>query len=687
MANSVNPLLFSVDAAVGESLLSIVCRATARNHETSTRAVLALIDGPFDNFALHERSDLVPALAHLVGVPEAELTSRLYGPSLERGPGLDEERNFFGTYLPAYWLTEAKRIAPGAMAEAPYHRALWDLAIFEVCPDSGEPLIETCPGCQRGLNWTTSMISACNFCGVDLARSGRITAATAVDTDLAGVRFIADLLAPWRGGSVAAMSQLPQALRMLSTVELVRLMLLLPDMISDEASGARRRMQRQRRRPVELAASLKLLQGWPASLHEMLARQAGLTPFSGRFGIQHHFGPRFVGLLREYDVEADRFDRAGVSLSAYEILLQEAARYFACRPHIPLRRGTLLAERVNLLTEVEDHRQVASISDVTAMTGWGLPRVRRLAMIWPEAVIHWDGQGSGAPMLLDACRVKEIVSTVEASLSVPEAAKLLGVPQPVCRELIEIGLLRCLEERFAKLHGASGSEMLLNGDTVKQLLLDLEAGAARGCPERPLTFRAVHSSMAIFGLGGADILKLMLDGHLRYHRVPALRSHGAIKLPFHFDAKSLEKLSAKRRATMPMAIKAAATELQWNQQTVLSMLRCGEMQMISQKGRHGATLIAREEVARARRDYRSTAEVGLRLLAKPTLPQLRMLAAELRRRGLKPVVGDGGAAHRDGQLIWRAHEITLFRVGLKAWARDIEAGRKGAQPGEAEAAT
>jgi hypothetical protein len=157
---------------------------------------------------------------------------------------------------------------------------------------------------------------------------------------------------------------------------------------------------------------------------------------------------------------------------------------------------------------------------------------------------------------------------------------------------------------------------------------------------------------------------LMLDGRLRYHRALPAEAPRKERFPFTFDGASIERLCAAGQRTPPMAIKAAAAELRWKQQTALSMLCLGEMQALPGKAKLGATLIAREEVARAKRDYTTTAQVGARLFPNPPLNLLRMLAWELRRRGLKPVAGDGGAAGRTGQLIWRAADVAAVGLDL-----------------------
>lgn len=674
-------LLFRAPPVEGESLLSLVSRAAARNHLPSARPALVLIEAPSDIRSLHHRPDLAPALARLIGVAAEEVSTRLYGPRRERGHGLDAEREFFGTRVPAHWLTTAKRVAPGALAEAPHHRAVWDLAILDVCPDNGEPLLEGCPRCRRRLNWTPTALSACAACGTDLARMDGGPPRRAAEADLAGARFVADLLAPWRRGRAAALARLPAGLRILPPVDLLRLMLLLPDIIPGDPGGAPRRAKREsrERRPHRaLTAALAVLEGWPDGLHAALDRRAATVPSQGRFGIHKYFGRSFVPLLQEYEKAAARSAGGpGAPPSAHEVLLAEIGRYLAARPRMSVGRNARLTERVRAASEREAGlRRAASMAEVMERIGWKHPRLRRLVDLWPDVVVHSDGRGSGAPKLLDMERVLGIVSALQAALSVPEAADALGISQPVCRDLVERGLLVRLEDRFARIHEVSASETLVTRASVEEIAKRLDAGAQQAT-DRSLTLRAVVSSVTLLGLGAADVVALMLDGRLRYHHAPPRRSRRKTPFPFAFDRASVDLFCAEGRRDLPMAIKAAAAELRWNQQTVLSMLRVGEMRALSGKAMFGATAIPRAEVARAKLDYATTAQVGSRLVPDPSMGFLRMLARELRRLGLDPVVGDGGAAGRTGQLIWSAEDITAAdHDALSAWARRLGRTRR-----------
>ena len=164
----------------------------------------------------------------------------------------------------------------------------------------------------------------------------------------------------------------------------------------------------------------------------------------------------------------------------------------------------------------------------------------------------------------------------------------------------------------------------------------------------------------------------MLDRSLAYHSAPSPPPARKRKerFPFVFDRASVGRFCAERRRYLPMAINAASAELRWNQQTVLSMLRAGEIRALPGKGKFRATSVSRAEIVRAKLDYVTTAQIGARLPANPSLAFLRMLARELRRLGLVPVVGGGGAVARNGQLIWRSGDLTdADWRALSGWAR------------------
>ena len=212
-----------------------------------------------------------------------------------------------------------------------------------------------------------------------------------------------------------------------------------------------------------------------------------------------------------------------------------------------------------------------------------------------------------------------------------------------------------LEDRFARIHEVSASETLVTRASVEKVAKRLDAGA-RESTDRSLTLRAVVSSITRLGLGAADVVARMLDGRLPYHRAPPARSPREARFPFAFDGASVERFCAAERSRLPMAIKAAAAELRWNQQTELSMLRLGEMRALPGRAKHGAA--DREgRGARATREYLTTADVGARLFPDRPLAMQRMLAKALRCHGLEPVVGDGGAVGRTGQLIWRSRDV------------------------------
>ena len=234
-----------------------------------------------------------------------------------------------------------------------------------------------------------------------------------------------------------------------------------------------------------------------------------------------------------------------------------------------------------------------------------------------------------------------------------------------------------MAKRFAVIHGTSGTDILVPADSVNEVAGRLNLGASADRPARIIDLRAVVSSLRNLGLGSADVIVLMLNRQIGYHRTSPRTTDGNSQFPYIFDAEAFEQFCTSARRGRPMSLKAAATDLFWNQQTVRSMLHLGEIRKIRQEHRYKTVLISPEEVARAKRDYITTSQVSTRLVTYAPLGLLRMLARELRHLGLKPVVGDGGAAARRGQLVWRSVDIDGLNQGaLSAWARRFKSTRK-----------
>lgn len=105
-------------------------------------------------------------LAFACRLPVQALEERRYRPDsiMPSLPGV----RFHGATIPTYDLALRRRRLTPAWARAGYHCALGHHGLATHCPQSGELLIDACPGCGTSLTWTRSVFHGCHACGYDL---------------------------------------------------------------------------------------------------------------------------------------------------------------------------------------------------------------------------------------------------------------------------------------------------------------------------------------------------------------------------------------------------------------------------------------------------------------------------------------------------------------------------------------
>ena len=149
--------------------------------------------------------DELPDLADLLGVDVEDLRHRAH-------PQCDgARRRFFGSTVSVADLnTRVRRFSPGALAEAPYHRALWQLRLpFDV--ETGEMLQDSCWDCGAVQGWKRSFgVDRCDICEADLT----LVPTTLVPPDTLGdLRLAIGLIDPDPAVRSASMALVPERLR------------------------------------------------------------------------------------------------------------------------------------------------------------------------------------------------------------------------------------------------------------------------------------------------------------------------------------------------------------------------------------------------------------------------------------------------------------------------------------------
>lgn len=84
-----------------------------------------------------------------------------------------------------------RRACPQCLAEAAYHRSVWDISAYRACAFHGTRLISACSDCGHEIGWGHPDIDECHSCG---RRVSSLTAPAASEGEVAVAQSIANLL-------------------------------------------------------------------------------------------------------------------------------------------------------------------------------------------------------------------------------------------------------------------------------------------------------------------------------------------------------------------------------------------------------------------------------------------------------------------------------------------------------------
>ena len=656
--------------------MSLLSAAALRNRLPTVGCLLSAAGKRWRADRVHWTPEAPEVLGGLLGVDPSEIALRMYGSRRSAGQARDATLAFFGTEVPASWITASRRQprlsdgGAGLLSPARPRRldATCDIALLGADPDSGASYLDRCPSpaCRRMLGWGVADVRLCPHCGRPLDRPGQ-EVACAPPEELSGVRFVADLLAPWRGRTASAVSSLPDPLRHLPAVELVSLCLLLPDLGRPEsAPRSAGKLSRIWRDHLELASAVETMRAWPGAVGERVEAMRDRRSCRGRFGIHAEYGDWLKHLVRRLNAQAGEAGAIGSAAAA--ALLDALGRHFAARPtFFPGAQGHLSrVVRDRRSVEGGEGGRIATMSVLLAETGWKQPRLRRLIRLFPETVAREDGRGSGAPVLLHADAVLSVVADVGGALSPTACARVLGLSKHAVRGLVSIGLLPALGDRHLKLGQAASFTALVPARAVADMRSRLAKGASEA--DGPsVSFPSASARAVVRGLREADLVAAMLDGRLRYSA--SSRRQRRSGFPYAVGRESLTAVLPAPAAEAPLSLKAFAREFGTTQWTAASLVEAGAVKAIPSRGKHRAVLIAAAEVGRARAELATTMQVADRIGAPRDTSARLGLPSAMRRLGLAPVTGDGGAAGRKGNLVWRTAEVEKVAGRLGDWRR------------------
>ena len=165
---------FSRPPVPGESLMGFVAR-NAEIHGVQKLSTALKPAGIWTNrpgfLPLAATEEDVAGMSRAFGAEHGDIRARCHAPIHLSGRPHNAFVDFFGTPIRAAYIeTRRRRVAPSALRSSPHHRDLWNLRVFDFCPETGERLIDACPACGNPLGWTwTESVGVCETCRAELA--------------------------------------------------------------------------------------------------------------------------------------------------------------------------------------------------------------------------------------------------------------------------------------------------------------------------------------------------------------------------------------------------------------------------------------------------------------------------------------------------------------------------------------
>ncbi|MFL7904309.1 TniQ family protein [Azospirillum argentinense] len=184
------PLRLRLTPEGGESLPGFLIRQAgrARLRSVSELAAMAGLRQPGSTVS---DDDLEP-LSTLTKVPVERLEAMAYravGKGRHHFPGGVVDRDLIAL--------SPRRACPACLADAPFHRMVWDLAPATACIPHACRLMTACPGCGRLLGWDHPSVTTCP-CGQPIADTP-ITPVTRAEVEAVAAlhRLVGSTPIPW----------------------------------------------------------------------------------------------------------------------------------------------------------------------------------------------------------------------------------------------------------------------------------------------------------------------------------------------------------------------------------------------------------------------------------------------------------------------------------------------------------
>ncbi len=509
-------LLFSAKPKPDESFFGYILRLTELNNYDHPNWILGLaglptLAAPKAAFVFGASSKSLKGLSQLAGVDVSQLVAMLC--PMQPGRFFGDVR-FFGQSVPQYLVRgKTPKICPSCLAEDPYSRRLWDLAIVTACARHCRLLIDSCPKCGRRLSWSRTRLATC-ACGRDWTQLARFRKVD--DSELVVSNHVSRLC----GLPPADLKhQLPEALSKLSLKGFAAALCFVAGQFSGvvDVSGKKQATAlRNRELHRVVCRALPIFDDWPSKFHHFLESRRGQAENTTvQTGVSRDFLPYKSVLYGnhaqlEFGFLRDAFESylTGIWSGGYVAVLTRTAK-----------RGSKFISR----REASRRLEVPGES-IDAMLKCGL---------LPGSVRNLK---RSRLVLIEAAGVTALQERLRDSLFRTDVEELLGLSTSVVLDLIGGGIITPI--RGPSIDGCSNWQIERAG--VSHILDKFSKSQMRdpSGKSRPWSFLRSTRRLQRAGVGQAELVKCVLAGRIQpcgHNAAPGLRG-------YRFDGNQIESM-------------------------------------------------------------------------------------------------------------------------------------------------
>ena len=411
-----------------------------------------------------------------------------------------ETERFLGHAVPPQMaMRHVMRVCPACLAEAPYHRRIWDHQQLEACPIHRTMLLDRCPECTIGgrIRWGRGRFLE-GDCGHDLTRQPAGTAGDCIG-----------MAAVYRHCGLACDGpDLPPAFSGLPLQDLLELLFFLgrTDVLVAQGNPGGLPPRRAWSDGTVLDAGVQIALGWPEAFGDLAERVRAAYPDIPGVMAQYGYLHRFI-------LRCGEVPYAGLLRSAYAAHLAGRGDVSAVAWPTFLPRPEVETDTVSTLTA----RELLGL-------GWKSFTAMRRLPLWTDINPVMSGR-KGTPQY-DRRAIVALGAVLGRLVSPNRAEQAIGLAEGKMTELIDAGMVPVY---LWNRNHRNGEQRSVDMADLSALLASVRRHRSEAPPECPVSFNQILAlAQGRSVIGFPEIIRALAAGEIRGHMpagaAPAFRS-------------------------------------------------------------------------------------------------------------------------------------------------------------------